>query len=239
MSYTVSVLAHVAIGSAAILFYWVAFLSVKGSKRHRAWGKAFFTVLALVALSIGPLLLLQPGAFDPAFVVQFIYLDLCLITVAMLGWTAIRWKDDVERFRGWHFRALAFSIFALGATVLIAGIASGALLTVIFSWVGLAYGGAMIRFAWMRARPHPRWWLGWHLNAVSGLFNAVHGTFLATAWQRLVGPEVGDEVSVVAQLATIAAAIAMRVWFGFTMGAPLRLSCPVRSVAPDARYQHR
>src|SRR5262245_16261156 len=112
MSYDVSLLAHMAIGSSAILLYWVALLSVKGSRRHRAWGKAFFTVLMLVALSIGPLLLLKPGEFDPAFVVQFVYLDLCLITVAMLGWTAIRWKHDIDRFRGWHFKALAFSILA-------------------------------------------------------------------------------------------------------------------------------
>lgn len=239
MSYTVPVLAHIAIGSSAILFYWVAFLSVKGSKRHRAWGKAFFTVLMLVAFSIGPLLLLRPGVFDPAFVVQFVYLDLCLVTVAMLGWTAIRWKDDVERFRGWHFRVLAFSIATLGITVLAAGIASGEMLTVIFSWVGLAYGSGMIRFAWMQAQPHPRWWLGWHLNAVSGLFNAVHGTFLATAWRWLAGEGAGDEVAVVAQLATIAAAIAMRMWFGFAMGVPLRFSRPERLTAADARYQHR
>jgi uncharacterized membrane protein len=239
MSSNVAIIVHIAIGSAAILFYWVALLSVKGSRRHRAWGKAFFTVLILVALSVGPVLLLRPGAFDPAFVVQFVYLDLCLITVSMLGWTAIRWKDDVERFRGWHFKALAFSILALGVIVLIAGIASGKLLTVIFSWVGLAYGAAMIRFAWMRAEPHPRWWLGWHLNAVSGLFNAVHGTFLALVWETLVGPQAGDEVSVFMQLATIAAAVAMRLWFGHRKGAPLGFSRPRRSVAPDAGFQYR
>ncbi|MCV3209281.1 hypothetical protein OHD62_23600 [Mesorhizobium sp. YC-39] len=239
MSYNIPVLAHVAIGSAAILFYWVTLLSVKGSKRHRAWGRAFFSMLMLVALSVGPLLLLGPDAFDPAFVVQFVYLDLCLITVAMLGWTAIRWKDDVDRFRGWHFKALAFAILVLGMIVLISGIASGTLLTVIFSWIGLVYGGAMLRFAWMRAEPHPRWWLGWHLNAVCGLFNAVHGTFLAVAWEWLAGAQTGDEVSVVMQLATIAAAVAMRVWFGHRRSVPMRFSRPSPSAAADAGYQYR
>jgi len=239
MPYHEFVLAHVAIGSAAILFYWISLLSLKGGKRHRAWGKAFFIMLMLVALSVGPLLLVRPGAFDPAIVVQFVYLDLCLITVAMLGWTAIRWKHDVDRFRGWHFKSLAFSILALGVFVLVAGIASGELLTVIFSWVGLVYGSAMIRFAWMRAEPHPRWWLGWHLNAVSGLFNAAHGTFLAVAWKGLVGAQSGDDVSVVMQLATIAAAIAIRLWSGSRLGAPMRFSRKGRPVTPGAEYQYR
>ena len=50
MSSNVAIIVHIAIGSAAILFYWVALLSVKGSRRHRAWGKAFFTVPRAAAL---------------------------------------------------------------------------------------------------------------------------------------------------------------------------------------------
>jgi hypothetical protein len=104
MPYALSVAGHIAIGSAAILFYWIALLSIKGSPRHKAWGRAFMGTLVVVALSVGPVLLLRPGAFDPARVVQFIYIDLCLITVVTVGWTAIRWKNQLERFRGFISR---------------------------------------------------------------------------------------------------------------------------------------
>ena len=56
------------------------------------------------------------------------------------AWTAIRWKHDVERFRGWHFRLLGVVLFVLGLVVLAAGVASGRALTVLFSWIGLVYG---------------------------------------------------------------------------------------------------
>ena len=35
---------------------------------------------------------------------------------------------------------------------------------------------------WLRAAVHPKWWLGWHLNSVFLLLNAVHGSLLALAY---------------------------------------------------------
>lgn len=222
MPHAPSILIHMALGSVAVLLYWGALMAVKGSPHHRAWGKAFFVALMVVVLSVGPILMLKP--FEPALLIQFIYLTLCTGTVAMLGWTAIRWKDDVERFRGVHFKVLGVAIFVLGLVVLGAGIATGKVLTVVFSWVGLVYGGAMLRFAWMRADLHPRWWMGWHLNAVAGLFNAVHGTVLAVLWRAVVDPAAGEEVLLVTQLGTTAVSLAIRLWFGMARGIPLRFS---------------
>lgn len=218
------VLSHIAIGSAALLFYWVALLSVKGSPRHRAWGKTFFVTLLIVSLSVAPLLFLRPGPFDPAWVIQFVYLTLCLLTVTMLGWTSIRWKNDLARFRGTRFKVLAVVIFLLGGVVFTAGMAERNILTLSFSWVGLVYGGAMIRFAWMRTEPHPRWSIIWHLNAVCGLFNAVHGTFLAVMWRLTLDPTAGDEVGASMQFSTVLVALSLRLWFGTKRNAPLRLT---------------
>ena len=219
-----SVLSHISVGSAAVLFYWVALLSVKGSPRHRAWGKSFFVTLAIVAASIAPLLYMRPGPFDPAWVVQFVYLTISLITVTMIGWTAIRWKNDLERFRGIHFKVLAIFVFLLGGVVLAAGIAERDPFTISVSWVGLVYGGAMTRFAWMKAAPHPRWSLIWHLNAVCGLFNAVHGTVFAVAWRWSVDPAAGTELAATMQIVTLLIALGLRVWFGVKRNAPLRLA---------------
>lgn len=44
----------------------------------------------------------------------------------------------------------------------------------------------------------------------------------------------GDEVMVVTQLGTIAAAAAMRSWFGYRRGIPLRFSRPPRALAVPA-----
>lgn len=218
------VLSHIALGSTAILLYWVALASVKGGPRHRAAGKAFFITLALVALSVAPLLLLRPGPFDPAWVVQFVYLTICLLTVAMLGWTSIRWKNDLARFRGTHFKVLSVVLFVLGSIVLAVGVVQQAPLTISFSWVGLVYGGGMMRFAWMRAEPHPRWAIIWHLNAVCGLFNAAHGTFLAVTWRLVIDSSASSDLGAAMQVLTVLVALGLRLWFGVKRGAPLRLT---------------
>ncbi|HWB46918.1 MAG TPA: hypothetical protein VG900_15900 [Hyphomicrobiaceae bacterium] len=237
MPHAPSIAIHMAIGSVAVLLYWGALLAVKGSPWHRAWGKGFFIALMVVVASVGPVLLLKP--YEPALLIQFIYLTLCAGTVAMLGWTAIRWKGDVERFRGTHFKVMGAAIFLLGLVVLGAGIATGRALTAVFSWVGLVYGGAMLCFAWMRAEPHPRWWLAWHLNAVAGLFNAVHGTVLAVIWRALVDPAAGDELLLVTQLGTTAASLGIRLWFGSTRGIPWRFSRPPQAASSSSSLPAR
>jgi hypothetical protein len=214
---------HILIGTAAVLLYWTALLARKGSPWHQRWGKRFFLVLLAVAASVGPLLLLRPGPFDPAYGVQFVYLALCLVTVAMVSWTAIAWKGDLERFRGRLFKGLGAAILLMGLVVMGAGVAGGSMLTVVFSWVGLVYGAAMLRFAFLRSPVHPRWSMIWHLNGVCGLFNAVHGNLLAVLWRWLVEPAAGEGVQLALQVFTVAVALALRLWFGRTRQAPLRL----------------
>jgi hypothetical protein len=109
--------------------------------------------------------------------------------VVTLAWTAIRWKDQPERFRGLHFRLLGPLLVVLGTVVLAAGLVKGDPVAAVLSWVGLAYGAAMIYFAWSRAPLHPRWWLSWHVSAVLGLFTAVHGNLGFVTWRALVAPD--------------------------------------------------
>jgi hypothetical protein len=232
MTFGSALLAHIAVGLVGLLLYWIALLAAKGRGLHRAGGRAFFVTLWLVAVSVGPLLLLRPGAFDPAAVVQFSYLSICLVTVSTLGWTAIRWKRDPERFRGPHFRVLGPVLFVLGGVVLAAGLSARDPFPVAMSWVGLAYGAAMIRFAWLRAEVHPTWWMNWHLNATCGLFTAVHGNLLLVLWRWIAVPEAGRGTAAAFQLGVLAVAIGMRLWFGARRGVPLRFSRRERRVQP-------
>lgn len=215
-------LAHLVAGGVTFVFFWGAVLAVKGSPRHRFWGRLFFISLVPVGLSVGGILILRSETFDPASMVQFIYLLLCLLTVGTVGWTAIRWKGDVERFRGPHFKLLGPAMFVSGAIVLAAGAASGQPLAMILSSIGLVYGSAMIRFAWLKTPLHPKWWLGWHLNSVLLLSSAVHGTLLAVVYRSLVDPTGFDAAQLVTQPGTLLLALALRVHIGRRRGVPLR-----------------
>ncbi len=193
MSQVTAVAAHVGVGSIALAGFWVALLVRKGSPVHRAAGRVCLATLVLVGLSVGPILLARPGPFDPGWVVQMIYLTTCLGTVSMIGFTAIRYRATPERFRGPAFRMLGPVLLGLGGVVLVGGIASGDPVPIILSWVGLVFGPAMIAFARFRGELHPRWWLGWHLNAVCACSTPSTGRFSSSPhagwnWREKASP---------------------------------------------------
>jgi hypothetical protein len=226
MSYSVAQWAHMGIGTLTLLLYWSALVARKGQRAHRSVGRAFFVAMIVACLTVGPLLFLRPGAFNPAYAVQFGYVSIATITVVMLAWTAIRWKAQPERFRGLHFRILGPTMFVLGAVALGAGLAGGDPLPTFLSWVGLFFGAAMVRFAWMQRPLHPLWWLNWHMTANCLLFTAVHGTFAFVAWRSLVDPDAGRTTAVAFHAGVLLVAVALRLWFGWRRGVPLRFSQP-------------
>ena len=85
-------LGHLIAGGLTFVLFWATVLTVKGSSSHRRRGKLFFISLLPVGVSVGAILILRSNTFDPARMVQFTYLLLCLSTVGTVGWTAIRWK---------------------------------------------------------------------------------------------------------------------------------------------------
>ncbi len=212
-------------------------LTVKGSERHRRRGRWFFASLVPVGLTVGAMLVVR--SFDPARLVQFGYLLLCLCTVGLVGWTSIRWKRQLERFRGTHFRVLGPAMAAGGAVVLAAGIASRQPLAVILSSIGLVFGTAMIRFARERRPLHPKWWLGWHLSAVLLLSSAVHGTVLAVIWRSVVDANGFDTAQLVTQPGTLLLALALRVRIGRQRGVPLRFAAIDAAARPASECHLR
>lgn len=226
-------LGHLVFGGLTFVLFWGAVLTVKGSPAHKARGRLFFISLVPVGLSVGAILYFRAHTFEPAVTIQFAYLLLCLIVVGTVGWTAIRLKNDLERFRGLHFRIMGPLLFASGAVVLTAGFLANQPLAVILSSIGLVFGGAMILFASLKAAPHPGWWLGWHLNSVLLLSSAVHGTLLAVIYRTFVDPGGFDAAQLVTQPGTLILAFVLRIYIGGRRGVPLRFS-DAPEEAPEA-----
>lgn len=205
---------HVAIGSLAMLLFWATLLSPKGSLRHRRSGKPFFLAMLATVATVPAVVLLRPVPFDPGWIVSLVYLSACVGTVVTIGWTAIRWKDQPERFRGTHFRVLGPLVAVLGAVVLAAGLAKGDPVAAVLSWVGLAFGSAMIHFARSRRPLHARWWLSWHVNAVLALFTAVHGTLGFVVWRGLMAPDATRADAAAWHVGVLVVALVMRAVVG-------------------------
>ncbi len=220
MRHDLSLWVHVGVGSLAMVLFWSTLLSVKGSQRHRRSGRPFFLAMLATVLTVPPVVLLRPVPFDPGWIVSLVYLSVCVGTVVTLAWTAIRWKGQPERFRGLHFRLLGPLLVLLGAVVLVAGLVKGDPVAAVLSWVGLAFGVAMIYFAKSRSPLHPRWWLSWHVNAVLALFTAVHGTIGFVVWRALVAPDATRADAAAWHAGVLVVAVLMRVVVGRQRGLP-------------------
>jgi hypothetical protein len=214
MGYVHSLWAHIGVGSLALALFWATLLSTKGSLRHRLSGRPFFVVMLATVLTVPPVVLLRPVPFDPGWIVTLVYLSACVGTVVTVAWTAIRWKAQPERFRGLHFRVLGPVLLVLGIVVLTAGLVKGDPVAAVLSWVGLAYGAAMIHFARSRAPLHPRWWLSWHVNAVLGLFTAVHGNLGFVVWRALMAPDATRADAAAWHAGVLVVALLMRQFIG-------------------------
>lgn len=234
MRYEYAVWSHIVVGAVALAFFWAAFSSRKGSAEHRWRGRRFFVAMLATVVTVPPVVLMRPEPFDPGRIVALVYLSLCVASVVTLAWTAVRWKDHPDHFRGFHLKALGVAITLLGALVLMAGGLKGDPVAVVLSWVGLSFGPAMLYFAWKRGQPHPLWWLSWHLSAVCGLMTAVHGTLLFVAWRWLLAPQADRADAAIFHAAVLVVGLLMRGWWGRRRGVPWGFFEPGQS-APTAQ----
>lgn len=203
---------HVAIGSVALVLYWMTILSVKGSRRHRRSGRWYLALLLPLLVSVIPISVRAITVRGGASMLQFAYLTIVLTAAGWTAWRAIRDKRDPEGFRGVWFRTLAYALTGSGVLLLAAGIATSNVLQVGLSMIGVVYGGAMIGF--LGRAPTERWWLEWHLNGICLLFAATHASFIGLVLERVVPGWAGDTLHAATQVGTVAFAYLLRQWMG-------------------------
>jgi hypothetical protein len=232
-----AILPHVIIGFMVLSFYWVPLLSRKGGERHRKWGRAYFLSLVPILLSVIPIVLFTEKGVDPASVVQILYLTLCLGGIGYTGWNAIRRKAELERFRCLGFAYLGLAMLSGGLALLAIGLFNAAGLPVVLSSIGIVYGGAILRFYFIRTEPHRKWWLSWHLNAIALLFSATHGSVTAVLWKMTFGPGEGESVQIVAQSACLVLSLLLRIWAARRYGVPMRFSDRIPSTDRPRRLE--
>lgn len=192
--YQTLVAAHGAIGVVGLLCFWSALSLKKGSNGHRRAGRVYLVAMLGICVTGAPMAIsrfidghVTSGAF-------LSYLLLLVLGAGWLGWRAIRDRQDVERYRGTGYIAIALVWLAAGTAMLLLGLIKGAPLIAGFSLVGLHAGFDMLR----RRRTlgdNPRWWMRAHYSAIFGTGVATHISFLSIGLPRLLpildGPLLG------------------------------------------------
>ncbi|MCB9686417.1 MAG: hypothetical protein H6735_15355 [Alphaproteobacteria bacterium] len=202
-------LVHILVGVVALVTFWLALGARKGRGSHRVVGRVFFAAMLLVVVTVAPLLVTD-RPLDPGRVVQLVYLSACVASVVALGWTSVRWRRAPERFASLPLRGVGAVLTGLGGVVLLAGLLTANPVAAVLSWVGLAFGSAMVRSHGKRGASNG--WLQWHLDAVCGLLTAVHGTLAYVAWRGLVAPGAGPWTAAGFHVGVLVIAIVVRAW---------------------------
>jgi hypothetical protein len=211
IAYYLIVFAHVGLGVAALLTYWIAALAKKGSAPHKLAGKIY--VLAMVGLLVPalPLTLRIAVEKSPSFGAFLGYLGILTGTAVWQGWFAIRDKRDFARYTGRGYRTLAALNIGAALATLGLGLAIANPIFIAFAAVGVLGGTGMLRLA-KNGPATPRWWLQEHLGAMLACGVATHIAFLSIGLPRLLPMFAGPTLHNIAWLGPLAGAIIARYW---------------------------
>ena len=184
-AYGVFLVLHIAAGGVALLAFWIAGLSRKGSQRHRLVGRVFLLSMCGI-LATGVVLAVQ--RFLDGRTLAGIFLAYLLVITAQAMWMAWRAVTDKRDWRAMvarpAWRGLALASLGAGLAVFGVGVVYGVPLFMGFSLVGIVAGIQMMRFA-RRGPRRANWHVVQHYQGILGCGVATHVAFLSIAMRPL------------------------------------------------------
>lgn len=205
--HTLSYFFHVGLGTLALLTFWTAGLSRKGSPVHRLAGKAYLLAMAGLVLAAVPLTA-RIASFNPVAGAFLAYLLVITVTAMWMSWRAVRDKRDWARYTGPVYRALMWANLLSGLAIAGVGLFLAAQMQAIivaFSGIGIIGFVNMWRFS-RRPPEDPRWPVRQHLGAMLGNGVATHIAFLSIGLPKLLPMLAGPTLQNVAWLGPLVVA---------------------------------
>lgn len=211
--YDTLVFVHIGAGALALVTFWAAAAARKGGALHRRLGQAYLLVMLAV--------LVTAMAMSAAFVqhglhgiaIFLVYLVVITGAACWRAWRAVRDKRDRAAFYGRGFVVLASLKLLSGLATLVAGIALGDALLMVFCWIGIVSGLLDFRDLRQPVRANDaRWWMREHVRANLGNGVATHIAFFSIGLDRMLAP-LGIEVpQLFPWLAPVVVAVAAGIW---------------------------
>ncbi|MDA0689798.1 MAG: hypothetical protein O2948_14265 [Proteobacteria bacterium] len=187
---------HIAVGSCALLLFWVPMLTRKGALDHKRFGRYFAWAMYTVSFSgllmssldfLFPLTIhaagIELGPDEEAAAIRqvreaalFLFsLSVLVLASTRHGWLTILHKDDRAPLRRPAHLVLNGLLVVIGASLLITGINGGTILFMVFGGLQVASGVGNLRYIYRETLRPKEWWLQ-HLG---GLIGAGIGAYTA------------------------------------------------------------
>lgn len=213
---------HAWIGALALISFWLAGFSRKGSARHRWIGRVYLIAMCGILATGFPMAAL---AFNAGHLVPAIFLAYLLVITGnamWLAWSAVRSKQRFADFTGPMYRALMVMTPIAGLITLAVGIQTQSTLLMGFSMIGIVSGYRM--YQGMRRGPeHRLWWREAHMDAMLGNAIATHIAFLSIGLPKLLPMLSGPVLQNLAWFGPVVVALIARTFLirRFPKGAPM------------------
>lgn len=186
--YKMLLIVHIAAGVIALIGFWIAGLSRKGSPLHKSVGRVYLTAMLGVVGTALPMAGFHLAAGRVGIGVFLGYLVVITATSMWLSWRAVQLKRDGATYYNRGYVAVGALNVLAGLIVFGIGLERGMALLMGFCWVGVILGIGMLRAA--RAARHTapagNWWLREHYGAMLGNGVATHIAFLGIGMRPLL-----------------------------------------------------
>ncbi|WP_088329895.1 hypothetical protein [Lacimicrobium sp. SS2-24] len=197
MLHNVLLMFHIAVGSAALLLFWVPALTKKGSMDHNKFGRYYANVMYLVAASgfiMSVITLMAPLAihgsdvrpedaqYASARIRQFafflLYLSWLVLTSIRHGVLVLKCKNDRGPLLKFSHLSLLLVLFVGGIGLFIQGVYGNRVLDMIFAALGMFIAAGMLHYVFRNQLKPRQWWVE-HLGAMIGSGIGAYTAFFA------------------------------------------------------------
>lgn len=186
--YTLLLIVHIAAGVIALIGFWIAGLSRKGSPLHKTVGRLYLAAMLGVVGTSLPMAAFHLAAGRVGIGVFLLYLVVITATSMWLSWRAVQLKRDAAAFYNRAYVVVGVLNVLAGLGVFGIGLVQSQGLLTSFSWVGVLIGIGMLRAARAARQTAPAgsWWLREHYGAMLGNGVATHIAFLGIGMRPLL-----------------------------------------------------
>lgn len=225
---------HALLGSTALISFWVAALSRKGSPLHLSAGRLYLISMCIVLVTTVPIVLHFYHLGDIKRVLTLVYLFFVTMSAMIMLFFSIRRKASLALYRNAFYKSFAIFMTGFGLFIFSLGLQNPLLVKKLlmfgFASIGLVIGISMSQLAWARSVDR-RWWLRQHLNGAMVAFAATHASFLGLGLKKMIPVLAGDWMHTITQLSAIGLAYLLRLYLGRRMLAkiPFQRDKPART----------
>ncbi|MBT3530347.1 MAG: hypothetical protein HOF74_01875 [Gammaproteobacteria bacterium] len=196
---------HVAVGSCALILFWVPVFTRKGNLDHKKFGRYFSRAMYIVAISgltMSSLDLAFPLATHAAelnlgaeeargataeirtFALFLFSLSILVLTNTRQGWLSIKGKTDRSALRNPVHVALCSALVLVGLVLFANGLRVGSTLFLIFGALQVASGIGSLRYNFKSELKDKEWWID-HLRGLIGSGIGAYTAFLVFGGRQL------------------------------------------------------